>query len=178
VEFIVRSATSADIPGVVDTIRAVYDEYGFTWDETGYHADLYSLDKYYLDNGHLFAVAEAEGVVVGTIALEFFDVISGTQGELVELQGEFRIAGCDCALNRLYVLPSARRIGIANALTQYVIQSATERNCQAMEIWSDKRFGPAHELYKKFGATVAGERICDDPDVSPEWGLLLILSSH
>jgi hypothetical protein len=44
-----------------------------------------------------------------------------------------------------------------------------------MELWSDKRFGPAHRLYGQFGAEVVGDRICDDPDKSPEWGLRIDL---
>jgi hypothetical protein len=46
-----------------------------------------------------------------------------------------------------------------------------------MEMWSDKRFEDAHRLYQKLGAEVVGERICHDPDQSPEWGLLLPVST-
>jgi hypothetical protein len=42
-----------------------------------------------------------------------------------------------------------------------------------MELWSDKRFEDAHRLYQKLGARVVGERICHDPDQSPEWGLAI-----
>jgi hypothetical protein len=44
-----------------------------------------------------------------------------------------------------------------------------------MEIWSDKRFAEAHALYRSLGAKLVGERICHDPEQSPEWGFLLDL---
>ena len=171
----VRPATAADIPGVVDTIRAVYDEYGFTWEEDGYHADLYNLGEYYLARGHRFAVAESNGRVVGTVALEIFPALAGPVGEPTEISGKVRIAGCDCALNRLYVHPDARRLGMGRALTSYAIDAAREEKRFAMEIWSDKRFEAAHQLYAAFGAQVVGDRVLDDPDISPEWGLWLTL---
>jgi len=172
----VRVASGADQEGVVRTIKAVYDEYGFTWDEATYHADLYDLDGYYADRGDVFYVAELDGGIVGTAALEFFDPIPGPADQLQEMPDALaRIGGCDCSLERLYVHPDARRKGIGAMLTQRVIDDARAAGRTRMEIWSDKRFGEAHRLYGRFGAQVAGERICDDPDVSPEWGLSLEL---
>jgi GNAT superfamily N-acetyltransferase len=178
VEYRIRPATPADSLGAVETVKAVYEEYSFTWEEDGYHADLYQLGDYYLAKGNLFAVAEGKSGVVGTIALEFFEVIPGSSWDVIEYDGKLRIAGTDCALNRLYVSPSSRRKGLAMALCAYVINEAKSRNCRAMEIWSDKRFEAAHDLYGRLGARVVGERICDDPDVSPEWGLVLPLTSQ
>ena len=172
-EFKVRPATPGDAPGAVAAVRAVYEEYGFTWEEGGYHADLYDLGGYYLDRGHRFVVAEGLEGILGTVALEFFPTLTGALGTLTRHGGKVRLGGCDCALNRLYVHPGARRLGIGRALTEYVIEAARAKGCQAMEIWSDKRFIAAHELYARFGARQVGERICDDPDVSPEWGLVL-----
>jgi GNAT superfamily N-acetyltransferase len=175
VEFSFRPATPDDVAGVVATVKAVYEEYAFTWEAEGYHADLYELGDYYLAKGHRFAVAEAGSAVVGTVALELFPALPGQVGELVEYKGKVRLGGCDCALNRLYVHPEARRSGIGRALTAYVVDAARAEGRRAMEIWSDKRFMAAHELYAKFGAEQVGERICDDPDTSPEWGLVLSL---
>jgi hypothetical protein len=44
-----------------------------------------------------------------------------------------------------------------------------------MEIWSDKKLLDGHRLYEKVGAVLVGERLCHDPDQSPEWGLVLDL---
>jgi GNAT superfamily N-acetyltransferase len=157
-------------------IKAVYDEFNFTWDPETYHADLYDLDGFYLSRGDLFWVAEAGGSIVGTVALEFFDKIPGEAGTLVPVADALpRIGGTDCSLERLYVHPEARRKGIGGRLVAHVLDEARTRGHSFLEMWSDKRFGDAHRLYGRFGAEVVADRICDDPDVSPEWGLLVRL---
>jgi GNAT superfamily N-acetyltransferase len=171
-----RSATAADAPGIVHVIRAVYDEYGFTWDPHDYHADLYDLQGYYLDRGHGFWIAQAEdGETIGTIAMEYFDPVPGAAGAVVTLADRLRLGGCDCALERFYVHPLARRRGAGSALMARAIRESRDRGCRLMEIWSDKRFLDAHRLYERRGARTVGERICHDPDQSPEWGLILSL---
>jgi GNAT superfamily N-acetyltransferase len=166
----------ADSGAIIGVIKAVYDEYGFTWDPETYHADLYDLDGHYFSLGDLFWVAEVDGEVVGTVALEFFDPIPGEVGSLHYPEGKLpRVAGSDCSLERLYVHPNGRRRGVGSALNQKAIETARERGRTVMELWSDKRFGDAHRLYGRYGAEVVGDRICDDPDVSPEWGLVLKL---
>jgi putative acetyltransferase len=171
----IRLATNQDIPGVVAVIRSVYDEYGFPWEEDGYHRDLYDLDLHYRDQGDRFFVAEVDGEIAGTAALEFHSEITGETGTLVQVDGYWRIAGIDCSLERLYVPSNRRKMGIGRRLSETVIQEARERDCRQMEIWSDKKFSEAHVLYQKLGAVVVGERLCDDPDQSPEWGLILEL---
>jgi GNAT superfamily N-acetyltransferase len=174
--FRVRPATGGDSAAVVEVVRAVYDEFGFTWEAEGYHADLYDLKSHYLSAGHAFFVSESdEGKVVGSAALKIFAPIAGGLGEPSELNGKRRIGGCDCSLDRLYVLPDMRRSGIGSALFEAVLEEARSRKRRAMEIWSDKRFVDAHRLYGRMGAKSITDRILDDPDQSPEWGLLLIL---
>lgn len=169
----IRLAQADDSPEAVDVIREVYEEYGFTWDPADYHADLYDLNRWYFDRGHLFWIAILDGRAVGTAALEKFIPIAGEPGKVVTLDGHQRVAGCDCALQRLYVRPGARRSGVGSSLFETVFLAATTGHCSAMEIWSDKRFEAAHRLYQRYGARVVGERICHDPDHSPEWGLIL-----
>jgi putative acetyltransferase len=172
----IRLATAADIEGVIRVIRAVYDEYGFTWDSAGYHADLYDLQGHYLDRGHAFWVAQQEdGAVIGTVALECFDALPGAPSTSLEIDHSVRLGGCDCALERLYVHPQARRQGTGSMLVQTVLEEARRRGRRHLEIWSDKRFLAAHRLYGKYGAVPVAERICHDPDQSPEWGLLIRL---
>jgi putative acetyltransferase len=160
----------------VDVIKPVYDEYSFTWDEADYHADLYDLRGYYFDAGHHFWIGEdLSGEPVGTVALELFDSVPGESHQLVTHDGVIRISGCDCALQRLYVKPGGRKGGLGTALLEKTIQEAKDQGRQCMEIWSDKRFVDAHRLYGKLGAVVVGDRICHDPDQSPEWGLYIDL---
>jgi GNAT superfamily N-acetyltransferase len=168
----VRVADNRDVPGVVRVIKAVYDEYNFTWDPGDYHADLYDLEAHY---GNEFLVAEVDGQVVGTVALALHDLIPGPEGEPVKHDGAIRIGGTDCSLERLYVHPEARRGGVGRTLTEVVFTRARTVGRTNLEMWSDKRFVDAHRLYQKLGARVVGERICHDPDQSPEWGLFVTL---
>lgn len=162
--------------GVIRTIKAVYDEYNFTWEIDGYHADLYDIQAHYADQGDTFYVALVDGQVVGTVAIERFPLTDGPEGTIIQLDGLRRVAGSDCSMERLYVHPDARKAGVGSALIQHVLNVAKKEGKQGMELWSDKRFGDAHRLYGRFGATVVGDRICFDPDESPEWGLYLQLS--
>lgn len=174
--FGIRLATNADGEGIVDVVRSVFDEYGFTWDEDAYNADLYDVEAHYLSHGNPFWVAEDEsGRIFGTGALELYEKLPGQPGSIVEVDGRRRAAGSDCSMERLYVHPDARRMGIGRALACTIVEEARRRGRTAMELWSDKRLTKAHTLYQSMGATVIGDRICHDPDQSPEWGLLLPL---
>jgi len=174
---VIRAADNTDCAGVIDVIRAVFDEYSFTWDEGDYHADLYDLDRFYAAQGDDFFVAELDGRIIGTVALERFDTIVGPAGELRLIDGFIRVQGCDCSLERLYVHPNARRMGLGHQLTAHIVSLAKSEGRRAIELWSDKKFVDAHRLYGRFGAKVVGERICHDPDQSPEWGLMIELGA-
>jgi putative acetyltransferase len=145
---ILRRAVAADSAAARAVVRAVFDEYGFTWDEHGYHADLQDVEAAYA----AFFVVESGGRVVGTAGL--------TAGG---------------SLERLYVLPDARGSGAGSRLLRAVADEARRRGHARLEIWSDKRFVDAHRLYERHGARVVGERVHDDPDRSHEWGLVLEL---
>ncbi len=159
--------------GAIETIRAVYEEYGFTWEPEGYHADLYDVRGQYLADGHRFWVYVEGDEVLGTAALETYPRLPGQVGTTVIADGKVRVAATDGSVERVYVHPSVRRQGIARALMATVVETARLDGLTALEVWSDKRVQAAHRLYEGLGATVVGERICDDPDVSPEWGLVL-----
>jgi putative acetyltransferase len=177
VSYTIRPATQTDSPEVVRVIKAVYDEYGFSWDAEEYHADLYDIQGHYIEKGHPFFVAELEpGRLAGTAALDIYPAIPGDASTLTSLDGRIRIAGTDCSMERLYVDPDIRRLGIGRALSLELVKSARDHQRKLMEIWSDKRFVKAHALYESMGAKMVGDRICHDPDQSPEWGLSLAIS--
>ncbi len=172
----VRMALEGEGASAADVVAEVYDEYGFTWEPEGYHRDLYQLGDTYLRTGGAFflAIDVVTARPVGTSALFRFDRLAA--GEKVQIVDDVtRIAGADCSLERLYVRKSARSVGLGRALLQRTIDFAAARGARCLEIWSDKRFREAHRLYERFGATAIGERICDDPDRSPEWGLKIQL---
>jgi GNAT superfamily N-acetyltransferase len=175
-EFVIRSATGADSRDAVQIVQTVFQEYGWTWDPDDYCADLYDLAKHYLGQGHYFWMAEKDGRAIATAGLKLFPLLRGTVGEAIAQEGITRAAGCDASLERLYVLPPYRRQGVGAALFEAALGTARARNCQAMEIWSDKRLADAHRLYARYGARIVGDRICCDPDQSPEWGMALPLT--
>jgi len=145
---LVRRARSTDSAAAAAVVKVVFDEFGFTCDEFGYHADLRDVEAAY----PVFFVAELEGRIVGTAGFS-------TRG----------------SLERLYVLRAARGTGVGSALLAAVVEAARQAGQSQLEIWSDKRFTAAHRLYELHGARVVGERVHDDPDSSHEWGLLLDL---
>jgi len=172
---IIRSATRADEPGIQRAIRACYDEYEFSWDPDGYMADIYDLKAHYFDHGDGFFVAEAEGEILGSAALEVFVRVPGNPGDVTIVDGKVRVCAADCSLERLYVHPDHRRKGVGIALLVHVLGEARRLGKTNLELWSDKKLTKAHALYEKYGAINVGERICDDPDESPEWGMLIAL---
>ena len=93
----VRRAVAADSPAVAAVVRAVYDEFGFTWDEDGYHADLADVEAFYA----AFYVAEMDSRIVGAAGLTGHG-----------------------SLERLYVLPEARGSGAGSALLTAVADQA------------------------------------------------------
>lgn len=177
VGILVRPADGQDSRQAAAVVQAVFEEYGFTWDDSEYFEDLYDLESHYLDKGHRFWIAEFNGKVVGTVGLEFFGAFPGRIGDLFLDETQTRAAGSDCSLERLYVHPGARRHGLGGLLMEQVLREARTERRKCLEIWSDKRFTDAHRLYGKFGAVQVGDRICDDPDLSPEWGLVIDLGT-
>ena len=176
VEVFIRRATPADAEGIRAVIQDVYVEYGWPWEPDSYHQDLYHFDDHYLIPACDFFVAECDGMVVGAGGLVTFDLIGGTPGELVSVDGTIRIAGTDCEIARLYVLKQHRGKGMGKAINNAIVDAARHRGCKAIEIWSDKRLHEAHNMYKGIGAAPAGERLCHDVEQSPEWGFMMVLS--
>lgn len=169
----IRRATAEDRDGIVNTIHAVYVEYGFAWHPEGYHRDLYEFESHYLRRKIPFWVAEVDGEIRGTAALETHPLIPGKG--VVTVEDVRRIAGTDSSLERVYVHPAARRLGIGRRLNLAAIAHARENGGRAIEIWSDKKFEAAHAMYRSLGAVEVGERLCSDPEQSPEWGFRLDL---
>lgn len=136
--------------GVIGVIRGVHDEYGFTWEADGYHRDLYDVQGHYLQPGGMFW------------ALMHGDKVIGCAG--VSLHGDH------AELHRMYLQANHRGSGWGRKMLLKAIEFAKSRGCVAMELWSDVKLTDAHKLYLRSGFTQHGERICDDPDNSREYG--------
>jgi GNAT superfamily N-acetyltransferase len=89
-----------------------------------------------------------------------------------------RVVGCVgvtlhgpvCELHRLYLLSAYRGRGWGKRLLRAAMDFGRSAGCRRMIAWSDVVLTPAHELYRRTGFVQEGERICDDPDNSREYG--------
>ncbi|MBI2764378.1 MAG: GNAT family N-acetyltransferase [Chloroflexi bacterium] len=135
-------------------VKAVFDEYGFPFDENDYDADLREPAVHYDGATGWFAVAvDPAGRVVGTVG------VSDEGGGLFEL-------------HRLYVLAEARRGGTGRALVAWAIAQARERGAERMVLFSDIAFDKAHRLYERMGFRCNRFRYAPDPWQSREWGFV------
>ncbi len=136
--------------GMIAVVRSVYDEYGFTWEAGGYHADLYDIDRAYLSRGWMFWVMLSGDDVIGCAGAS--------------------VHGSECELHRMYLSPAFRGRGLGRLLLEKVVEYGRARGCRRMRAWSDVKLTLAHKLYSRLGFIQEGERICDDPDQAREYG--------
>ncbi len=137
-------------------VEDVFREFRFTWDPGGYHWDVLNPERAYPPPDAYFEVAVEDGQVIGTVGGSRRDGIA--------------------ELKRLYLLDRHRGRGIGIILLERFLAWARSGGCVRAILWSDKRFTDAHRLYGKAGFRVMGDRVCDDPDRSPEWGYALDLT--
>lgn len=137
-------------------VKAVFDEYGFPFEESDYDADLLDPATHYDGSRGWFAVAENEGEVVGCVGL------TDEGGGLFEL-------------HRLYVLADQRRGGTGERLVQWVLDTARAKGGQQVVLYSDIHFTNAHRLYERMGFRQVRFRYAPDPFESREWGYELDL---
>lgn len=136
-------------------VLAVFEEYGFPFQESDYDADVLRPDVHYDGTNGWFAVAEDEtGRVVGCVGL------TDEGGGLFEL-------------HRLYVLAEGRRGGMGGRLVRWVLDKAKEHGCREMVLFSDVHFEDAHRLYLRHDFRCNRFRYAPDPWQSREWGFVL-----
>lgn len=138
--------------GVIQVVQQVYREYGFTWETEGYHRDLYDIASHYLRRDGMFWAMLEDDRVIGCVGV--------------------RAADDGCELHRMYLLPSHRGRGLGARLLEVAVDFARQRGWRRMRAWSDVKLPLAHRLYLKSGFVRDGDRICDDPDQSHEYGFV------
>lgn len=139
-------------------VSAVFEEYGFPFEEDEYDADVRHPDRHYDGVRGWFRVAETPaGEVIGCVGLTD------------EGGGEFE-------LHRLYVLKDARGTGVGSALARWVIAEARSRGARRLVLFSDVHFADAHRLYQRLGFRCHRFRYAPDPWASREWGFEMDLS--
>ncbi len=138
-------------------VKAVFDEYGFPFQENDYNADLADPAAHYDGKTGWFAVAQdGDGWVVGCVGL------TDEGGGLFEL-------------HRLYVLAEARKGGLGRHLCEWVLDRARSQGAHNVVLFSDIHFEDAHRLYERLGFRRTRFRYAPDPWQSREWGYELDL---
>jgi putative acetyltransferase len=139
--------------GVIRVVRAVYDEYGFTWEAEGYHRDLYEVERFYPPDRGAFYAMLSQGDVIGCVGVT--------------------IDGQACELHRMYLDSACRGRGLGRRLLEAAMDFGRNHGCTRMRAWSDVKLTLAHALYLKCGFYRDGERICEgDPDKAREYGFV------
>jgi len=128
----VRNLEPGDLPEVRGLVEQVLAEYGFAAHVGGVDADLREVRERYGGERAGFWVADADGAVVGTVAVRPRD-------------------GATCELKRLYLRPTERGRGLGQALYDHA--EAFARGAGYERIWLDssRRFALAHRLYLRNG---------------------------
>lgn len=130
----IRGYRPEDLPGVVEVIRSVLEEYNYVMDFDEFDRDLVDIPNAYQDAGGAFWVVNDGRGVIGTVAV---------------LPQE----NDTCELRRLYIKKSHRGKGLGSRLINTVVGWALAGGFRRIVLWSDVLFEAAHHLYVKHGFT-------------------------
>ena len=150
--FRVREARDDDASELISLYDACWGGYeGMILDTEGEMVHLNHIATHYRDIGGYAWIAERHGHIAGSVAW------CPTDGGGAELQ-------------MLYVMPNARRRGLASYLVGMVERDVAGHEVLALELWSDTRFTDAHRLYRSLGWVQLREsRYVDDLSKSTEY---------
>jgi len=149
----IRLARDTDAAGFIALIGACWGEYpGVVFDVDAELPELHALASYYTAKGGTLWATEADGQVVGMIAV----VPRGN--------GSWEIC-------RLYVLAPWRGDGLAHRLLDQAEAHARASGAARLVLWSDTRFERAHQFYEKRGYVRSGPiRVLRDLSNTLEFG--------
>lgn len=147
---LLRRATSADIPAILDVVRAVVPLMraagNYQWSDEYPNETVFGED---IASGHLW-VAEHEGAVVGVAAL--------TQDQDPEYaDADWDFAEPALVTHRLAVAPSARGLGVAQALMQQAETEARRLGLRTLRVDTNSENAATQQLFPKLGYRYAGE---------------------
>lgn len=129
---LIRRYQPADQAAVYELIARVLGEFGFSFAVGGIERDLQDISARYGNDQAGFWVAEADGVIIGTVA------IRPKEPQTAELK-------------RLYVHPARRGSGLGQSLYGHAETFARGAGYQRIWLESSRRFAKAHRLYERNG---------------------------
>jgi len=131
---VLRYARDDDADAIIALVSKVWSEYpGKTLVAANDMPELLKPASAYARNGGRFWAVEANGQIIGTIAL-----MPSVENGVVELQ-------------KLYVARGMRKNGLGTFLCHLVEREARERGAHAVELWSDIKLLDAHHRYERLG---------------------------
>lgn len=154
-DLVIRRALPGDLAAAGEVTVAAYAE--FTTGPEDHYVDLLR-DAARRDREAELWVAERDGEVVGTVTV----ALPGSPWREIgaDDEGEFRM---------LAVAPSARRLGVGDALTQHALERFRGLGMRAVVLSSLSTMTAAHRIYERLGFRRTPER-----DWSPVPGVDLI----
>jgi putative acetyltransferase len=169
--FAVRPATDSDAEGVIALYAACWGEHaGMILDTVGEMAHLNHVASHYARVDGFAWLAER-----GAIGRAEREAIGRAErGASIAGSVAWRPVADDRAeLQMLYVMPDARRNGLASHLVVMVEKHVSDLGFGMLELWSDIRFTDAHRLYRGLGWEQLNEtRHVDDLSDSTEFHFL------
>lgn len=139
----IRRATAADVAPIVALLAD--DELGSARESLDepepYQRAFAAIDA---DDDELLAVAERDGVVVGTLQLSLLRGLSRRGAFRAQIEG-VRVAGPE------------RGQGLGERLMRWAIEQARARGCVIVQFTSDKTRVDAHRFYARLGFTATHE---------------------
>lgn len=131
----VRPARDGDGPGVAAVLAAVFALYPGCLFEASEFPEHAALASYYAARGGAAWVAEMDGRIAGSLAIE-------------------RTADPDVfELHKVYLLPEARGAGAAGRMLAAALDLARAAGGRRVRLWSDTRFLEGHAFYDRAGFT-------------------------
>ncbi|RAK62728.1 GNAT family N-acetyltransferase [Hymenobacter edaphi] len=147
---LVRPATAADLPAILDIVRRVVPLMqaagNFQWEADYPNEAVFRQD---IDRAQLW-VAEADGAVAGAAALT-------TDQDPEYAQADWDPAEPAIVTHRLAVDPAVQGRGVAAALLEQAERLATERGLNSLRVDTNSENHATQRLFPKLGYRFAGE---------------------
>ncbi len=141
--YVVRRATRADLPAIVELIAS--DQIGHTRDGGDLAAYERAFAAINADTAQLLvAVVDSAGAVVGTLQLTF-------------IPGLARRGALRAQIEAVRVDRNLRGRGLGRQLIAWAVQQARLRGCALVQLTSDKRRMEAHRFYGRLGFVASHE---------------------
>ena len=143
---LLRLAREDDVPAIVELLAA--DQLGASRDGVRDASDLAAYEQAFraiaADPAHLLVVADADGLVVGTLQLSF-------------LPGLARRGALRAQVEAVRIADGVRGGGLGAAMLQWAIDEARRRDCALVQLTSDKSRTSAHRFYERLGFVASHE---------------------